>query len=174
MLVQHWLPNTLSYKQGNEIAFIEEAYVTFTCDFIQHPPFCLGLPIKFNKDKTYQQVKEECFWHLISMKSATTETRIPCFERIERIPWVKPIIERAGQDSSIQVWENERLGNRGQPETRTLLLFRNAKNAHLIVLNKNPQNFFLLSSYPIPVGSFKLKRLLEEHKAFHDSKMPSL
>ncbi len=168
----NWLPAPLDYNpyRGKEADFIEAVYQVFCNDFLNTPPQINGKTVVINNVKTYLN-KEETFWHLISTESGTTGNRIPDYERCERLPWIRPIIEQMGQQSEILVWNNTRHKKKKHSTKRavhTPVLFNHAQYPHLIILKLKEKKhvWVLLSSYPIRPTSHKHKKLLDEHNEY--------
>lgn len=166
----NWLPAPLDYNpyRGREADFIEAAYQVFCTDFLQTPLRCNGKTVVINNVRTYLD-REETFWHLISTESGTTGNRLPDYERCERLPWIRPIIEQIGQKSEILVWKNTRRKKRGRSKKKSVhtpVLFNDTQYPHLIILEEKKNVCMLLTSYHIPPKSHKYKKLVDEYQAY--------
>lgn len=162
-----WLPSPLFYAPfiGDEQGYIETAYNIFQTDFIHTKSKFQGKPLIINADITYKN-KEETFWHLISEKSGTTGQRIPNFERCERLPWIRSILDNADIRSDILIWENQRYNPKNKRRTvHTPVLFNDSQFPHLVVLAEQKPVVVLLSSYPIKPNSHKHQSLIQEYNS---------
>ena len=103
--------------------------------------------------------KEATFWHFVS-EGKDESNRIPDLRRCERIAWPKPIIERAGSDPAIKVWENERRG-----EKRACLWLE--EEDYLVVLSLRTTYVLPWTAYLVPQehAKRKLRREYEEFRA---------
>lgn len=97
------------------------------------------------------------FWHLVQ-EGRIEEDRLPDLRRCERIRWVRWVIENAGADDGIDMWQN----NRGT-EINTLLWFR---EEYLVVLGQR-QGYWLLRTAYCTQKSGRIRQLRKERDAFH-------
>ncbi len=105
-----WLPELLTLPDfnGDSKLFIEAAYGKFHKDFIASRPKYLGLDVACRRDPIYDG-KEAGFWHCTSEGRAESQ-RTPDLRRLERICWVRAIIENSN-DELVDVWLNKRRGD---------------------------------------------------------------
>lgn len=136
-----WLPAPLTYT-GNWDDFLRETYSVFENDFKSYPrPTFTGLAI-FHDKRVIDSDKEEGFWHLASRIDRKTGQRLPDKERMQRIPWVKAIIENA-HDESVTVFDYLE----GSRKTRTYLWLRNQD--YVVILEKKRNVALLVTAYII-------------------------
>lgn len=104
-----WLPSLLPFDWNDYVRSLKAAYAVFQRDFgseKSRPPFQgrrLGL-------KRYPEFegKSATFWHFIT-EGPVEANRTPARDRIERIPWPKPmILEAAAADPRVRVWSTLR------------------------------------------------------------------
>lgn len=140
-------------------AFIELAYSVFEKDFVLEPTFMNG--VKIVHDTTIENGKTKTFWHLISEDEPVTGNRLYNYDRISRVPWIKPIIIN-NLDISIKCWETMR----GKHCRICLWLF---EHDYIVVLNKNKENYFLITAYFVRYER-KRKQLENEYVTFIKAK----
>lgn len=153
-----WLPalHPLSEAGGDWAAYLESVHAVFQRDFVASQPRFQGKWVRYRRDPIYDG-KEAGFWHCIS-EGASEEERIPDLRRCERMAWIRAVIEN-GTESDVDVWENERHGNRG-----TLLWFR---EEYLIVLGNRIRSrdgfeyYQLVTAYCTPEEHRKRKLRVE-------------
>src|SRR5687768_6812252 len=56
--------------------------------------------------------KHDCFWHVTTGGSPPAD-RLPDLRRCERVAWIAWILQRAGTDTRILCWENDRKTRKG-------------------------------------------------------------
>lgn len=122
----NWLPDLveLTAHGGDSKRCIDAAYSEFSRDFITSQPTLRGAKVVCRRDLI--DGKESGFWHCIS-EGAEEASRIPDLRRIERIRWVRAVVEHDG-DPLVEIWFNERKGDR-----RCLIWFR---EEYLVVLGE--------------------------------------
>ena len=98
-----WLPPLvlLSDYGGDWGAYLEAVYACFRQDFVESRTVFQGRRLAL-KRHPLAQGKEATFWHLTS-EGSDESSRTPDFRRCERIRWLKPIIENAG-DPKLKHW----------------------------------------------------------------------
>lgn len=162
-----WLPSPLHYDtyKGNDKAFINAAYEIFCRDFKASRPIFNGKPVIIDTRITYDG-KEETFWHMISSKSSTTLERIPDYERLQRLPWARPIIDGIGRRTEILVWTNERY-NRAKKRLHihTPVLLNDTQYPHLLILQEQKNVVAILSAYHIKPNSHQHRKHLSEYNS---------
>ncbi len=99
-----WLPVLMSLDDfgGNWSEYLEAVYVVFYRDFIKSQPKFRNCWVRCRREPL-ENGKEAGFWHCISGGENETE-RIPEIRRMERISWVRAVIEHCN-DSDVTVWE---------------------------------------------------------------------
>lgn len=104
-----WLPGLLRLSDcdGDWHRYLEAAYSVFRADFIITRPQLGGLQIVCRRDPICDG-KEAGFWHCTS-EGSDEDSRTPDLRRLERIRWIKPILEHA-DDRSVDRWMNRRRG----------------------------------------------------------------
>jgi hypothetical protein len=143
-----WLPPLicLSDFDGDWRRYEGAVYEAFCRDFVRSRIVFGGLPLRLKRHPVVDG-REATFWHFTSEGHVERE-RVPDLRRCERIAWPKPIIERAGSDPAVKVWENERRGG----ERRACLWFE--EEDYLVVLA-------LRAGYVLPWTAYLV---LEEHR----------
>lgn len=107
-----WLPEPLSFRNdcgGNWHRYLDSAYPLFAAQFIYSKPTFRDKPVVH--DTKQEQGKDNGFWHVIEQEDYELEDRYPHQMRMERITWVRPIIENFS-DPLVSVWENDRHNQR--------------------------------------------------------------
>jgi hypothetical protein len=152
-----WLPEELHYNDydGDWDRFLADVYAVFVRDFKQSKPSYQSFPITY--DANIEDGKEAVFWHIIQREDSHAGIRVPDFERCERIPWPRPMIEHPA-DSAISVWENIR--NR---QTRVLIWLEQFD--YLVVLAKRPKAIILVTAYCTDFA-YTRKKLIKERDEY--------
>ena len=96
------------------------------------------------------------FWHLVQ-EGRVEDDRLPDLRRCERIRWVRWVIENAGADAGVDIWQNTR-----GVEVNTLLWFR---EEYLVVLGQR-QGYWLLRTAYCTEKSGRIRQLRKERDAF--------
>lgn len=98
-----WLPELILMEDydGDWSRYLEAVHAIFNKDFIQSQPKFKGCWIRCRRD-LLDQGKEAGFWHCISGGKTESE-RNPEPRRMERIAWVRAIIEHV-DDPDVDVW----------------------------------------------------------------------
>ena len=98
------LPPIINRRQfDNDQDFIEKAYETFIHDFVEYPPTFLNKKVACLPNKTTDGKYFNTFWHVITEGDHRESDRF-VQERIERIPWIRPIIDEQ-PDKDWYVWD---------------------------------------------------------------------
>lgn len=96
-----WLPRLFDVTQWSHDTH-DLLYEIFHKDFIQNPTHYLGQRIGF--EKIIEEGKEKAFWHITTREDKESGERFTDLRRCERLPWLKPILENAG-NPEILSWE---------------------------------------------------------------------
>lgn len=150
-----WLPPIIEFSDFDSKwnKYLEHLYGVFEGDFIKNALFYKGKKVLF--DNRIDNGKPVCFWHLITDKyDKDTTERDYSLLRCERICWIRPIIENAG-DEQVLVWENTR-------ERKRNTLFFLASHDYVVVLN-NKKNFYLVTAYYVNY-ELRKRQLLKEYQ----------
>ncbi len=142
----NWLPKQLELNfQGLDYT-CSEAYRLFLRDFVNTSLDFKGKPLRLFHTPAYFGYIES-FWHVISKEVDSTQntSRIPDFERVFRIPWLRPLLTdgykhqellllkeefKKGFKKQVYVWWTEDIG-------------------HLFVLKERSKCFELITAYHI-------------------------
>jgi hypothetical protein len=141
-----WLPKPLELNPQGLDATCHEAYFIFRRDFIERPFTFNNKPLHLFHTPAYLGYIES-FWHVITKEVDSKENsfRIPDFERVLRIPWLRPLLTdgyrhqellllkeefKKGFKKQVYVWWIEDIG-------------------HLFVLKERSKCFELISAYHI-------------------------
>lgn len=96
------------------------------------------------------------FWHLVQ-EGPVEDERLPNLRRCERIRWIRWVIENAGADVGIDMWQNTRGTN-----VNTLLWYR---EEYLVVLGQRNGYLLLKTAYCTDQRG-RVRRLQKERDAF--------
>lgn len=137
-----WLPDRLEPSAFTGLETLEvAAWSVFQRDFAQWPLFrgetvtVSRVPHKARPDR------EHTYWHLVTEGEPEEARQAPMPDRLERIPWARPVIENEGcPSSSIKVWSNQRHGS-----THVCIWFDRMN--WLVVLKQLSQNYLLKTTY---------------------------
>ncbi len=91
---------------GDWKRYEEALYEAYLRDFSQANLTYEGLPLGVKRHPKLDG-KDATFVHFTS-EGRVESARTPDLRRCERICWPRPIIELAGRDDAIKVWENDR------------------------------------------------------------------
>lgn len=87
-------PPLMINLDGTYEEIIEKLYALFRKDFIENRANHLGRNVTFNGIiNEYSQGKVEGFWHVITRDDSTSQNRLIDYQRAQRLPWAKPLIE---------------------------------------------------------------------------------
>lgn len=94
-----WLPALvcLDHYDGDWRRYVEAVYAVFHRDFIETQPKFQGCWVRVRRDPL-EQGKEAGFWHCTS-GGPNEATRVPEIRRMERIGWVRAVIEHSTEPS---------------------------------------------------------------------------
>jgi len=106
-----WLPSivTLAEHNGDWDAYMEAQYGTFSAAFIQSKPTIFNPKRWAMKRHPLSLNKEATFWHVTS-EGRTEEDRVPDMRRMERVGWIRPMIDRCRSNNHVCCWPSERRG----------------------------------------------------------------
>lgn len=99
------LPELIPF-QGNWDEYLESLYAIYQKEIVKGGLAFEDLPIRC-QFRPPSKGKGFGFWHLISEGSEEDE-RVPDIRRCERLRWIAWIIQRAGGDTRVSWWENQR------------------------------------------------------------------
>lgn len=107
-----WLPEPISFRNdfgGNWHRYLDSAYQRFTDEFVNSKPSFRNKIVIH--DTKQEKGKDNGFWHVIEQENYELDDRYPHPLRMERITWVRPVIENFS-DPLVSVWENDRNNDR--------------------------------------------------------------
>lgn len=103
-----WLPAKFNESEYANIDALEvAAYVLFQRDW------AISFAFRGNEVRVHRQphkAREDrwhTYWHMVTEGSPEEERDTPLLDRLERVPWCRPVIENESQPE-IKVWENTR------------------------------------------------------------------
>ncbi len=151
-----WLPPRFDRATFSTITDLEQAaWTVYQKDFATPPKFrsenvgIVSRPHKARPDRGHT------YWHMIT-EGEPEETRThPMVDRLERLPWTRPVIENEGDTAAaIKVWANERHGN-----THVCIWFD--QQNYIVVLKQCASHYLLRTTY-CPES----KRRLQLHREY--------
>lgn len=137
-----WLPDRLDRTAFPDEAALEAAaWAVFQQDFAAAPSFRSERVNVDRKSHVARTDRQHSYWHAVT-EGQPEEARItPDPERLERMPWARPLIENeACPNSSIKVWSNRRKGS-----THICIWFDRIN--YLVVLKQLRTNYLLKTTY---------------------------
>lgn len=101
--MQHpsWLPALFEVSPWHHDTY-DLLYDLFHENFIANKTYHRGKYVGFSRD--LEDGKERIFWHLTTRDDKTLEDRFPDLRRSERLPWLKPMLEK-NHNPEVLVWE---------------------------------------------------------------------
>lgn len=153
-----WLPPKLeqaAFSSPND--FMQSAYACFKRDFLNPSNYAIykGLPVKA-ANLPNEGGFHKSFIHIVSCDDRAIGGRLYDFERCERIPWIRPIIDNSS-DSEVLKWRNKRKGG-----FRQLLWL--PSHEFLIVLAVRREAMLLWTAYPVTNNHTK-EKLKKEYES---------
>lgn len=137
-----WFPARLDRAAfGDATALEAAAWAVFQRDFAQWPQF-RGESVTVSRTPHKARTdREHTYWHIVT-EGEPEETRLtPIEDRLERVPWTRPLIENeACPLSSIKIWSNQRGGS-----THVCIWFDRMN--WLVVLKQLSRNYLLKTTY---------------------------
>ena len=144
---------------GDWERYIDAVYSFYIAEVVKGCLVYGGLPIRC-QFRPVTKGKHFAFWHIIS-EGHEEEDRTPDFRRCERIKWIAWIINNAGNNDKISVWENKRGSNRN-----VVLWYE--EGAFAVILSKRSNYLLLKTAYCVsPHRKIVFKRERDEYKAIN-------
>jgi hypothetical protein len=144
----NWLHEIISISEfeGNWDSYLETVYDKFKYDLVTRGAVYCNTLVRLTNEGKYDSGKLILFWHIIQ-KEGKKGIREPDFARMERIPWIKPVIENS-KSSNILVWREKR-----KHEIREHILLDNGSDTNYLVVilvreKKNYTDYFLVTAFP--------------------------
>lgn len=155
----NWLPARLDRASYIDDAALEAAaWMAFQQDFTAAPGFRSELVHINRQPHPARSDRQHSYWHAVTEGQPETARTTPVAERLERIPWVRPIIENeACPQSSIKVWSNRR------GSSTHICIWFNRIN-YLIILKRLRTNYLLKTTYS--PQSRRVQQLHREYAAW--------
>lgn len=137
-----WLPARLDRAFFSDVTALElAAWAVFQSDFKTAPQFRSERVYVNRRRHPARSDRGHTYWHTVTKGNSETERTTLVTERLEQIPWVRPVIENeACPHSLIKVWSNRRKGS-----THICIWFY--KINYLIVLKQLNTNYLLKTTY---------------------------
>ena len=139
--------------------YFEAVYAVFKKDFVDSKPVFRGVRLGLKKYPTVVD-KEYTFYHM-THEGDIEHDRKPCFRRMERIRFPRPMIDNS-QHPELKVWKNVRRGKGG---TKTRILILNEKERYLVVLDERPKFILPWTAYYLR-STKELGKKLEEYDKY--------
>jgi hypothetical protein len=157
-----WLPAWLDRATfANEAALEAAAWAVFQKDFASVPSFRTERVNINRQPHPARADRQHSYWHAVTEGQPEETRTAPEPERLERMPWARPVIENeACPLSSIKVWSNTRQGN-----THVCIWFDRIN--YLVVLKQLSTNYLLKTTYS--PESRRKQQLHKEYAAWKKS-----
>lgn len=154
-----WLPARLDRASFADDAALEAAaWAAFQQDFAITPGFRGEDVIVDRTPHKARPDREHTYWHAVTEGEPEETRTAPETERLERVPWTRPVIENeACPQSSIKVWSNRR------GSSTHICIWFNRIN-YLIVLKRLRTNYLLKTTYS--PQSRRVRQLHREYAAW--------
>jgi hypothetical protein len=166
-----WLPQPLDLSPKGLDATCQEAYLIFRRDFIERPFTFNNKPLHLFHTLAYFGYIES-FWHVISQDTQLKQksSRIPDFERIFRIPWLRPLLSDGYEKQALLLLKEEyKKGFKKQ-----VYVWWADDIGHLFVLENRPKHFQLISAYHIsPKQRSFEQKLIKRYPILSSISIPS-
>jgi hypothetical protein len=137
-----WLPARLDRVTfPDKVALEAAAWTVFQNDFRIFPQF-RGEAVRVSRvPHKARNDREHTYWHVVTEGEPEEARKTPMPDRLERVPWIKPLIENeACPLSDIKVWSNQRGGS-----THICIWFDRLN--YLVVLKQLSKNYLLKTAY---------------------------
>lgn len=145
-----WVPSKLDGSPG--LAVVEpQAYLAYQADFglSRAAVMFRGAPITVNRRPHPANVlREHTYWHMITEGTPESIRTTPMLDRLERIPWARPVLEHIGQPG-VKAWENVR------GLDRHFCVWHDKIN-YIVVVKQTADAFLLKTTYQ-PTSQRRLK-----------------
>lgn len=157
-----WLPARLDRATYSDDASLEAAaWAIFQHDFASAPSFRTERVNINRQPHPARADRHHSYWHAVTEGQPEEARTTPETERLERMPWCRPVIENeACPQSSIKVWSNRRNGN-----THVCVWFDRIN--YLVVLKQLSANYLLKTTYS--PESRRKQQLHKEYAAWKKS-----
>lgn len=134
--------NTLEQNNNNHAFFTNTSYEIYKNDFCENTVIFNGLPIKTNTTLNHnlQQIGFEHITTKDIQQGNIKDLRTYNNSRIERVPWIKYLIEHSCDCENYRCFKNYR-NNR----ERTIIWC--VKERYVIILEKRTDSYFLITAY---------------------------
>lgn len=137
-----WLPAPLERTAFAEVAALEAAaWAVFQRDFARWPQFRGEFVTVWRTPHKARADRGHTYWHVVTEGEPEESRHTPMPDRLERMPWTRPLIENeACPLSAIKVWSNRRGGS-----THVCVWFDRMN--WLVVLKQLASNYLLKTTY---------------------------
>jgi hypothetical protein len=144
---------------GDSDAYIDHLFSLFTRDFITTRPQFKNVGV-FH-DRGDDGGKPRTFTHITTEEDRSTQQRVLCLRRCERIAWIRAIIEHA-DDPLVLVWTKEQATPK-RKAVRTYLFLE--QEDFLVILQEMKRGHFMITAIYVDNPNQKAKHL-KAHRAF--------
>ena len=156
MSIPPWLPARLDRAAFPDVPAMEAAaWAIFQRDFATCPSFRTEEVRIARYAHKARADRGHSYWHLITEGEPEEARTVPVLDRLERVPWTRPLIENeACPMSAIKVWSNHRYGS------KHICIWFDRQN-YLVVLKQLSRDYLLKTTY-----SPESKRQRQLHKEY--------